>query len=215
MNRLISFLLATLITCPAAQALDIKTDASCKKLVTAIEQSQGIEKCTAAWQNITASNAIPAQDQTAMLDQALQLAKTQKTALEQELTNLGDKTKNHSKIKWGAAQLALGAYLLLGEAYILIGATIMGDKLHYVPGSHFLWPEVWAQYKKQYISNISALCIFSTRLFLINPGLGTYSLYKGYHNLKQGLNYKQFLQDKITNSDAIIIYLQDLQTNNH
>ena len=38
--------------------------------------------------------------------------------------------------------------------------------------------------------------------------------YKGYHNLKQGLNYKQFLQDKIANLDAIITYLQDLQTNN-
>ena len=34
---------------------------------------------------------------------------------EQELTNLGNETKNHSKIKWGSAQLVAGTYLAMGE----------------------------------------------------------------------------------------------------
>ena len=212
MNRLYYTLLATLISFPAIQALDIKTDASCKKLVTAIEQGQKLEKCSTAWQNITQSKTIMVQDQKELLDQSLQLAQTQKTTLEQELVNLGDEIKDHSKIKWGAGQLALGTYLWLGEAYVLryfLDRVAIRD----TPGWQIVWLDAVALDKK-WLPEDPLLIFILSRAFLINPVLGTYCLYKAYHNLKQGLNYKQFLQDKITNLDAIITYLQDLQTPN-
>jgi hypothetical protein len=213
MNRLYSLLFIALITCPAAQALDIKTDASCKKLVVAIEQGQNLERCKTAWQAFTASKASTAQDQTAMLDQALQLAQEQKVILEKELANLSDETKNHSKIKWGVAQLVLGAWLAIGEVSFLLIASA-GKKINHMPTWQFWWPDMWAL-DKRWIPETPNLIFVVSRLVALNPIIGTYSLYKGYKNLKQGLNYKQFLQDKITNLDAIIIYLQDLQTNNH
>jgi hypothetical protein len=72
MNRILSLSLITLIAIPAAQAVDIKTDISCKKLVIAISQAHSLETCTAAWQKVTESSTITAQDRIDILKQLLQ-----------------------------------------------------------------------------------------------------------------------------------------------
>jgi len=213
MNRLFYILLATLITCPAAQAIDLKTEASCKKLVRAISQAQNIEKLTTAWQTISASATITPEDRTAIVDQALQLAKEQKTALEQELNALGNETKNYSKLKWGAGQLAAGTWLALAEIYVLIALSSTEKELENVPGSEFVWPELWIKHKGWITKDFAGL-LGGLRMATINPIIGCYCFYKAYHNLKQGLNYKKFLQDKITNLDAIITHLQEVERTN-
>ena len=223
MNRLYYILLATLISFPAIQALDIKTDASCKKLVTAIEQGQKLEKCSTAWQNITQSKTITTQDQQEVLDQALQLAQTQKTTLEQELVNLGDETKDLSKIKWGRGQLALGSYFFAGALLLWVDLTHKDswNNKAFAFATNIFYPESLGIQKDPTTgrvldtkANRLLAWIAITHGIIINHFVGPYLIYRGYHNLKQGLNYKQFLQDKITNLDAIITYLQDLQINN-
>jgi|GEM_PF-1914561 len=213
MNRLFYILLTTLITCPAAQAIDLKTNPACKKLVTAINQAQDVSKCTAAWQTITASAAIATQDHAAIIDQALQLAREQKTALEQELNSLGNETKNYSKLKWGAGQLALATYCALGIIYVL-SESLAKTKVHHLPGWQFIWPEYWLKNRQGFCDNWcseDSMNIVIALRFAINLVASPYCLYKAYYNLKHGLNYKKFLQDKIENLDAIISYLQEVQ----
>jgi hypothetical protein len=217
MNRLFYVLLSTLIICPAVQAIDIKTDASCKKLVTAIKQAQTVEKCTAAWQTITASAAITTQDRAAIVDQALQLAQEQKSALEQELANLGDKTRNYSKLKWGAGQLAAGAYVTIGELFILYMVAYNSQDIpdddclpvDYNRGAAFF--NITDKFAKMLFGPMLQSGFTALRFLAINPIVGFYCFEKAYHNIKQGLNYKKFLQDNIANLDAIISYLQEVQ----
>ncbi len=213
MNRIIYSLFISLLACPAVQAIDLVTDASCKKLATVIKDAQSVNTCKTVLQKITQNPKISAADQQEILDQSLQLARTQKAALEQELTILGNKTKNVSNIKWGVGQLTFGSYLLLGTALAL--HIIKNKNAHNVTdywSGKYLLPDKYLIERDT--ENIFLILFTAARILLINPVLGTYFLYKGYKNLKIGLNYKQHLLDKIAHLEAIITYLQSLQTNN-
>jgi len=188
---------------PAAQAVvAITTNPVYKKLVTAIEQAQHIKTCEKGWNIIAQSSLIAAADHAQILDQALQLAQIQKTVLAEELTHLGAETKNRSKIKWGVGQLALGMYLMAGEIDLI---RRKGDI------SPVLWPESLT-YATPFMKLGGIFVI--TRLCALNLVVPPYLFFKAYKNLKHGLNYQQYLQDKIANLDATIAYLQSLQTNN-
>jgi len=221
MNRLISLLLGTLIACPAAQAaVAITTNPVCKKLVTAIEQAQKVESCKAAWQKITKSPAIKVQDHTQIIQQALRLAQVQKEVFEEELTNLDDETKDRSKIKWGRGQLALGSYFVAGAPLVWMNLACkgLGKNKAFDFVATFFFPESLGIQKDPTTgkdlntSTNSFITIIFVMHLIIDHLVGPYLIYRGYRNLKQGLNHKQILQDKISNLDAIITYLQDLQT---
>ncbi len=204
MKRILSLSLITLMAIPAAQAIDIKTDVSCKKLVIAISQAQNLETCRAAWQKVTESSTITAQDRTDILQQAVQMAQEQRATLQQELTNLAGETKNYSKIKWGIAQLTLGTYFAAGVG------SFLAKKSH-----PFLYPEFLGINDPNNILGYkeSVLAVFLiARTFLINPIGAPYCFYKAYHNLNQGINYKQLLQTNIANLESMISYLEELQT---
>lgn len=207
MKHILAIALIALIAMPAAQAVDIKTDASCKKLVAAIDQGQSLEACKVAWQTVIQSSTITAQDRADILQQTIPLAQEYKARLQQELTHLGDETKNYSKIKWGVAQLILGTYLAAGE---INGLTSTPSTLN-----GLLWPESKYIIRKPLSGEMEtnkALVICACRILVINPIGAIYCFYKAYHNLTQGLNYKQLLQTNIANLESIISYLQELQT---
>lgn len=223
MNRFTSLVLATLIACPAAQAaVAITTNPVCKKLVTAIEQAHNVESCKAGWHTIVKSTKIKTDDHPQVIAQALRLAHEQKAVFEEELTNLDNKAKDYSKIKWGAGQLALGIYLAAGA----IGAwtqeifKLQQNKI-FQPVIDIVFPEDFMLSRDSTTgkiletkTNTLIMTIGVMHMCIFSHLVGPYLTYKGYKNIKQGLHYKQILHDKITNLDAIIAYLQDLQTNN-
>jgi hypothetical protein len=160
------------------------------------------------------SDTIAAHDHPHILEQAIQLAQKQKEILSTERDNLGDKTLNPTLLKWGVGQLALGTYLAAGltKMYIMYKTNEgFADQL-----SYFLFPMAYLSESFQPGSIAYKLCnVTLVSQFFASFPVVPYCLYKSYNNIKTGLYYKQHLEHKITNLDAIISYLEQLQSTYH
>lgn len=211
MNRLLLFMLMIGMGCSTLQAIDLHNDKACEQLKVAIEQAQPIEKIQAAWKAVTAG--LSAQNKKIVAAQAVEHARAQKAALEKAQVTLGNKTYDASKLKWAAAQLAGIAYcvgspplmLLLDEKFNLrsnhepLIRQIIGIPLLPIIGLVVVGFE---NRKLMVVAVAVELCL---RLYFT-----IYWANKGCKNLYQGMNAKKLIEQKVSNLEATIAYLQPL-----
>lgn len=115
-----------------------------------------------------------------------QVAFETKAEISKELEALGDSNKNWSKITKGGLATLGGAF---------IGVAGINDIVSCFSGNK----------SKETICKILVI-------YTLGFPVAYKSLTYGYENLKVGLNYKQHLQDKLTNLDAIAAHIAHAKT---
>jgi hypothetical protein len=132
---------------------------------------------------------------------AIERAQREKKILEVAMTNLGTATKHMPTIGKGSCQLMGAVYLVAGVVKALHDRPIT-EQLLQSNGAKFLWPEICLSYKLK--------SLLYLRFVASIPAIG-YLLYIGSATVREGLNYKKIVSDKIATLDAYINYLQQLK----
>lgn len=218
MKNMFSIIFVSFLASQMLSALDLHTDNACEPLKKALQQAQPLEKVQAAW-NMLLSNSLTSQYATIELaTQVIAYAQEQKGNLESQVTQLGTKSYDRSKLMWGSIKTGAGLWCAIGT--IFYGLTHQGIYITHngaiqdILGVLFLPDMKFIISLPKSVKNVIRFIKKQPRINYVFPLLGllrcagaAWSLYAGISDIRQGLTHKSTLENNIKNLTAAIEFI--------
>ena len=187
-----------------AQAIDITTHCSCKKLKMALQEAMSLNYFKFVLRHLSYHESITPQDYADIIIQAQWVAQEHKDAWVKRLADT-QSTPNHTDIAQGAAAIIGSCYLIINLVATLYYRVSFAQK------------EAWYFYpiqkyidEKLHKTNLAlGLSAVQTVAALT---LAPCAIIWGVHKLGQKKHRLATLHEKIANLDAISAYLEELHT---
>jgi len=198
------FFLNVLMFSAALSAIDINTHCACKKLKQAVQHGAPLNQVIFLLQQVSYHSSITEQDFAALITQARQLAHESKEIFEKEVSEAQAAPEQSANIK--AITVILGSSYLISS---VIAIACFRVSFAHTQAWYFFPLQKWIEH--QFHATNPALGLVFAQLAAALTA-APYGLYWGIQKMGHKRRTVTTLREKITNLEAIIAYLDGLQS---